>query len=266
MEEHNKDNNLDKIKINIDETDEANSSKTSESSESCPSELNEKISFLLDHSKKNYECFKKYNKSLIKQSVSDAKNMNLNYEKEFDGHLQKRLNELDERLNILQMKYNSYKKWYDRFNIMIIMISSVLSVYEAFKLELLDIIEEEREELKMFLNLIPIFMSSSITCSAAIIKFKKYQDKIENMQFTREKVINSISKLKYVQESLWFSKDDNQFQEIKIKYLEDVYGVYNESSSELERHIKFNDYHKFSKMYRAPPESKEKEKKNNYYT
>ena len=266
MKEPHKDVNSDDIKVNIDEIDETNSSKTSDSSESCHSELNEKISFLLNNSKKNYESFKKYNKTLIKTSINDEKNMNLNYEKEFDEHLQKRLDELDNRLNILQMKYNSYKKWYDRFNIMIIMISSLLSVYEAFKLELLDIIEEEREELKMFLNLIPIVISSSITCSAAIIKFKKYQEKMENMQFTREKVINSISKMKYVQESLWFSNNDSQFKEIKIKYLDDVYGVYNESSSELERHIKFNDYHKFSRMYRAPPKSKEKEKKKNFYT
>ena len=185
--------------------------------------------------------------------------MNITYEKEFKEHLQKKLNKLDNRLNILQMKYNSYKKWYDRFNIMIIMISSSLSVYEAFRLEIVDLIKEEQEELKMFLNLVPIFISSTITCSAAIIKFKKYQEKMENMQFTREKVIHAISKLKTVQESLWFNTNDNQFNDIKQKYLDDVYIVYNESNSELERHIKFNDHYKFLKMYREPP----KEKKTN---
>ena len=39
--------------------------------------------------------------------------------------------------------------------------------------------------------------------------------------------------------------------EIKQKYLDDVYIVYNESNSELERHIKFNDHHKFKKLYNA---------------
>ena len=68
-------------------------------------------------------------------------------------------------------------------------------------------------------------------------KSKKYQEKMENMQFTREKVITAISKIKTVQESLWFS-NDTDFEEIKMKYLEDVYNVYNESNSELERQLK----------------------------
>lgn len=261
---HDKDTtcNNEDISMVVDETDEIRSDSSSGSS---AYEIKEKIKYLSDNSKRNIENFKKYNNSIINKVIdndkNDEKKMNLNYEKDFNDHLEERLNELDERLNILQMKYNSYKKWYDRFNILIIMISSLLSVYEAFKLELLDIIEEDKEELRMFLNLIPIVISSSITCSAAIIKFKKYQEKMENMQFTREKVINSLSKLKYVQESLWFSNNQEKFEEIKIKYLDDVYGVYNESSSELERHIKFNDYHKFLKMYRPPPNQEEKQQK-----
>ena len=248
--------NPNNISLVIDEKDETGSSKGSEGSESCSSEIREKINFLLLDSRKNYEYFKKYNNNLINTKINDEMNMNIKYEKEFKEHIQRKLNKLDNRLNILQMKYNTYKKWYDRFNIMIIMISTLLSFYEAFKLELLDIIDSDNESLLMFLNLIPIFISSTITCSAEIIKFKKYQEKMENMQFTREKVINSISKLKNVQESLWFSNGEKEFQDIKIKYLEDVYNVYNESNSELERHIKFNDHHKFFKMYRAPPKEK----------
>ena len=76
---------------------------------------------------------------------------------------------------------------------------------------------------------------------------------MENMQFTREKVIMAISKIKNVQESLWFNENEDQFDEIKHKYLDDVYTVYNESNSELERHIKFNDHHKFKKLYNPPP-------------
>ena len=109
--------------------------------------------------------------------------------------------------------------------------------------------------------MVPLSISSIITCSAAIIKFKKYQEKMENMQFTREKVILAISKIKYVQESLWFSNDD-EFNIIKKKYVDDVYLIYNESNSELERHIKFNDHHKFYKMYQKQPKQKKDKKKN----
>ena len=39
-----------------------------------------------------------------------------------------------------------------------------------------------------FYDLSPIFIGSVITCTSSILKFKKYQEKMENMQFTREKV------------------------------------------------------------------------------
>tara|TARA_B100000214_G_C23962996_1_gene626227 strand:- start:981 stop:1748 length:768 start_codon:yes stop_codon:yes gene_type:complete len=214
------------------------------------------VTGLVNESKKVYDRFTKYN--LNRTTNNDELNMNIKYEKDFRDHLQKKLNKLDNRLNILQMKYNRYKQWYDRFNIMIIIISSILSIYEAFRNEIFDTIDDTRNDLKVTLNMIPIGISSTITCSAAIIKFKKYQEKMENMQFTREKVLMAISKLKMAQESLWFSKDNTDFQNIKKKYLEDVYVMYNESNSELERHIKFNDYHKFFKLYKEPPKQKDK--------
>jgi hypothetical protein len=193
---------------------------------------------------------------IYEKKMKDKMKMNITYEKEFKDHLQKKLNKLDNRLNILQMKYNGYKMWYDRFNIMIIIISSLLSIFEALRNEMREKIENN-ENMIIFFNMVPIGISSGITCSAAIIKFKKYQEKMENMQFTREKVILAISKLKHVQESLWFNHDD-EFNEIKKRYLEEIYLIYNESNSELERHIKFNDHHKFYKMYQKRPQKKEK--------
>jgi len=192
---------------------------------------------------------------MYEKKMKDKMKMNITYEKEFKDHLQKKLNKLDNRLNILQMKYNGYKMWYDRFNIMIIIISSLLSIFEALRNEMREKIENN-ENMIIFFNMVPIGISSGITCSAAIIKFKKYQEKMENMQFTREKVILAISKLKHVQESLWFNHDD-EFSDIKKRYLEDIYLIYNESNSELERHIKFNDHHKFYKMYQKRPHKKE---------
>ena len=188
------------------------------------------------------ETFTKRNYIHEGRSINDKMKMNITYEKEFKDHLQKKLNKLDNRLNILQMKYNNYKVWYDRFNIMIIIISSLLSIFEALRNELTEKIEDN-ESLVIFFNMVPIGISSSITCSAAIIKFKKYQEKMENMQFTREKVILAISKIKSIQEALWFSKEGD-LESIKKKYLDDIYMFYNESNSELERHIKFSDHYK----------------------
>ena len=174
------------------------------------------------------------------------KNMDILSKKEFNDHLQAKLDKLGDRLKILQIKYQNYKSWYDKFNIMIIIISSVLSIFEAFRNEMQDIIEGDKIS-EIFFSMIPIGISSSITCSAAIIKFKKYQEKMENMQFTREKVILSISKIKHIQELTKFRNEDNLY-EIKKKYLDDIYAFYNESTSEIERHIKYTDHFKLNNL------------------
>ena len=189
----------------------------------------------------NHEIKQQTNEKLNKQ-----KNMEILSKKQLNHHLQCKLDKLSHRLKVLQIKYMGYKKWYDKLNIMIIIISSSLSIFEAFRNEINDHIQKE-SSMSIFMNMAPIAVSSFITCSAAVIKFKKYQDKMEHMQFTREKVILSISKIKHIQEMLWFSKSDD-FDSIKKKYLDDIYGFYNESSSELERHIKFTDHKKLIKL------------------
>jgi hypothetical protein len=174
------------------------------------------------------------------------KSMNITTETQFTNHLQLKLDKLSQRLKILQIKYIGYKKWYDNCNISIIIVSALLSVFEAFRNEIMDHIGDNNAGSLLF-NMIPIAVSTSITCSAAIIKFKKYQEKMENMQFTREKVILAISKIKRIQELLWFSKKKD-FESIKQKYVDDIYGFYNESTSELERHIKYSDHSKLNDL------------------
>ena len=189
-----------------------------------------------------------------KETIKINNNLNLELDKQklnfskkqFDKHLQDKVDKLGKRLTILQIKYQGYKSWYNKMNIMIIIISTLLSIFEAFRNEMIDIIEGN-EALEIFFSMVPIGISSFITCSAAIIKFKKYQEKMENMQFTREKVILSISKIKNIQESIKFSNED-KLEEIKKKYLDDIYSFYNESTSELERHIKYSDHYKLDKI------------------
>ena len=188
--------------------------------------------------------------------------MNINHEKDFNKHLQEKLDFLSDRLDLLQMKYNGYKKWYDRINISIIIISTILSVFESFRLEVKDFIDESDHGLNLMFNMTPIIISSTITCSAAVVKFKKYQEKMEEMQFTREKILTSISRIENVKESLWFNKD-HEFDNIKNNYLKEVFTTYNESISELKRHIKFDDPHKFNKHLNE--KNKKKNKNKNIY-
>ena len=181
---------------------------------------------------------------LKNESKIQADNMDFISKEDFSNHLQSKLDKLGDRLKILQIKYQTYKSWYDKMNIMIIIISSMLSIFEAFRNEMNDVIEGDKISETIF-SMIPIGISSFITCSAAIIKFKKYQEKMENMQFTREKVLLSISKIKHIQELIKFRKEE-KLDKIKKKYIDDIYGFYNESTSEIERHIKYKDHYKFN--------------------
>ena len=231
--------------------------------------INEKdlaeIERLIDKGKTIYNDFNTYNKEEFKSLKNDELKMNIKHEQHFNEHLQVKLKYLEKKLYVLQMKYNTYKRWYDRMNIFIIIISTLLSVYEAFRLEIIDIIHENNTQLNITVNMVPIIISSTITCSAAIIKFKKYQEKMENMQYTREKVLSSMSKIEYIKESLWFIINDKQFQETKKKYIDEVYLIYNESISELERHLKYNDPHKFLKQYKELPDKKKQKNSYKYF-
>ena len=196
----------------------------------------------------NNETFHKEVAEIIKDPTNKyyTKRMNIHNDERFNKHLQFKLDKLKHRLRLLQHKYNGYKRWYDRFNILIIVISSLLSIFEAFRNEISGHFTEN-EFMEILFNMIPIGISSSITCFAAIVKFKKYQDKMENMQFTREKVILAISKIKYVQETLWFANTKDELDDTKRNYINEIYSFYNESNSELERHIKYSDRKKLAK-------------------
>tara|TARA_B100001115_G_scaffold114108_1_gene84636 strand:+ start:1434 stop:2783 length:1350 start_codon:yes stop_codon:yes gene_type:complete len=212
-----------------------------------------------------YNDFKTHNYDTLEKIKKDRLKMNIDHERDFNKHLQQKLSLLSERLDLLQMKYNGYKKWFDRTNITIIIISTVLSVFESFRLEIQDLIDENNHALSILFNMTPIVISSTITCSAAIIKFKKYQEKMENMQFTREKVITSISRIEQVKESLWFNNEEEEFIQIKENYLNEVFTIYNESITELKRHIKFDDHHKFDKHVNEKNKENNKNKNKNMY-
>jgi hypothetical protein len=210
-------------------------------SQADPNEIGKKLSIVhkMDRSQKSFSNLYSEKTKVVLTGMDIGSKDKLNF------YLQKKLNKLMDRLKILQIKYMSYKRWYDACNISIIIASAMLSVFEAFRNELAIFIEEDSIG-EICMNMVPITVSTSITCSAAIIKFKKFQEKMENMQFTREKFILSISKIKNIQESLWFAKDEKAFQAIKDKYISDIYGFYNECNSELERQIKFSDYDKLT--------------------
>ena len=142
---------MNNMNTNADETDSDNSNLTS------GTEILELINELSNENKEIYTHFTEKNKDIIYNKRNDKMKMNLKYERDFKEHLQKKLNKLDNRLNILQMKYSTYKLWYDRFNILIIIISSLLSIIEAFRNELLYLFDNgQNGTLKVVFNMVPL--------------------------------------------------------------------------------------------------------------
>lgn len=162
----------------------------------------------------------------------------------FFNHLQGKLDKITTRCRLIKFKYSQYKKYYDWVNIAIIIISTILTLIESGKNEFgLDDLEDGFG--KNFLQYLPVFFSCIISTAAAILKFKKYQEKMEMIGRTIEKSIFVISKIKKLQEELYFTDKLNEITEAKKKYQGEIYELYNTCNEDIERHLKDSDHKKF---------------------
>jgi len=150
---------------------------------------------------------------------------------------------LSRRDKILQIKLSTYQKKHENLNMCIIVVSSILGIYETFRAKIDDIVDNEA--LDVTVNLIPIFLSGIITCVASIIKLKKYQEKSDNIHLTREKVSVARVNLKTVQEHLLFCKSPEELVKIKKIYLNSAFNAYCQGNAYLDKYVKDIDYHKY---------------------
>ena len=121
------------------------------------------------------------------------------HKRRFFKYIQLKIDKLTIRSNILRFKYSSYKKYYDCANIGIIVISTILTLTESIK-GILQIDETNDILLIKWMSICPILISTSITLIASIVKFKKYQEKMENMIKCIERCISTTYRLHRVRE------------------------------------------------------------------
>ena len=154
-----------------------------------------------------------------------------------------KLKSLSNRDKILQIKLGNYQKKNENLNMFIIFVSSILGIYETFRVKIDDV--EKTPVLDVGANVVPIFLSGIITCTASIIKLKKYQEKSDNIHLTREKVSVARSNLKTVQEHLLFCKSTEELEKIQKIYFKTTFDSYCNAQSYLDRHVKEIDYLKY---------------------
>jgi len=125
----------------------------------------------------------------------------------------------------------------------IIVVSSILGIYETFRVKIDDLVMTKF--LDVGSNIVPIFLSGIITCTASIIKLKKYQEKSDTIHLTREKVSVARTNLKTVQEHLLFCKSSDELEKIRKIYFKTTFDSYCSAQSYLDKHVKEIDYLKY---------------------
>ena len=169
------------------------------------------------------------------------------------GELIEQIKEKKRKLNlyrkILEIKYNRYKKCHNAWSISTILLSTCLTLIESCKLVFLE--DDSTESNKNFYDLSPIFIGSVITCTSSILKFKKYQEKMELFSNTIEKCVTMVAKIKNKQEMYQLYKDgccNKSFKELLEGYNEEIlkefYLIYQES----QKYIKNSDYDKYARI------------------
>lgn len=166
--------------------------------------------------------------------------------KEFSNHVQNKIERLDERMRFVNYKFEDVRFWFKRYSISIIYLATFLTLIEAL-LNSFNIDNIENNDLKILLKFTPLIFSSLVSLIAAIIKFNKYEEKIEDITRATEKCIITIAKLKEVKEELYFCKTVDVFNKINDRFTRDIYTEYLESNTNIERQLLDTDYAKYMK-------------------
>jgi len=184
---------------------------------------------------------------------------------------------LIESKSILEMKYNKYKRCHNFWNISTIILSSSLTIIESCKLVFIEDIDNNDLLLNDFFKLSPIMLGTIITCTASIIKFKKYQEQMEAFYIVIDKCIAMISKLKNKKDEIILlqhresnleqcmckcgnGNDDEYEMDTDIKafksdvksindtFKNDIIKDFSTVYQDTSRYINYSDYHKYLKL------------------
>ena len=159
--------------------------------------------------------------------------------REFNDHIQSKISKLEKRMRYVNYKFEDLKYSFKKYSIMIIYFATLLTLTEA----LLNSIDFNiSETANSLINFIPLLLSSLITLIASIIKFNKYEEKIENITRSTEKCIVTVAKMKGVKEDLYFCIEPKSLLNLKQHFNKNIYQEYLESNTEIEKQLIDSDY------------------------
>jgi len=181
------------------------------------------------------------NDNLLKRRLTMKEIQDCDTKHKLKDYINEKKRKIDQSRRILELKYEKYKSCNDFWNIGTIVLSSLLTFIESTKLIFIN--DESPVFIKNIFDLTPIFFGTVITCSASVIKFKKYQEKMELLNIMIDKCINMIAKLKNKREEIKLLSDcGEEFHKIKTDYVNNICKEFSDVYQETERYITNQDY------------------------
>ena len=169
----------------------------------------------------------------------------------FIMYVQDQIQKLKIRTNILRFKYGSYKQWFDGYNIAILLLSALLTLIEAMRAQFDVNVGGMDTPTEIGFGVTPIVISSVVTVASALVKFKRYESRMQDLQSAIQQAIYTIYRLKRIQETTKHLSTDEELTTLVQMYSEDVYKEYIECLSTMERNLRYEDLVKHMKTYFA---------------
>jgi hypothetical protein len=164
----------------------------------------------------------------------------------FIKYIQKNISYLKQRNSILCLKAGSLKSKRDAVNIATIVVSTLLTVMETLRLEF-DVEKADRVTRKGF-AILPVLLTSYISVSMSILKFKRYDEELLEHTKAIEKLIYVIMRLRRVIEDAKMSKDMEGLENVRHAYSATDFDLFMQAREMLDKQMKLLDVVYYTKV------------------
>ena len=186
--------------------------------------------------------------SIVSESVKiDLSKLNVETDKtKLILHVEGKIKSMGENMRYVNCKFEDIRISFKKYSILIIYLATFLTLVQALT-NTIDLSSITNLFVVNFIKFFPLILSSLISLLAAIIKFNKYEEKIEEITRSNEKCIVTMAKLKAITEELYFCKENDNFQVVTNKYINNVYKEYLDSTTYIEKQLIDKDYARYMK-------------------
>ena len=148
---------------------------------------------------------------------------------DLEKDLTDKLHELRSKRDAVSLNHEDIKKANDKYNKFIIFLSLFTAMFETIKSQY-DVEKESNESLYNFTVVTPIFLTTSVGILTALLKFKKFPEKMEELTKASEKCNYCITRIRELQQTLNFEDPEKT----KNSYVKEVLNCYRDSLATVE--------------------------------